>query len=539
MISFRKLASAIVVGTIVSLALTQLVFGQGRPFSSIANLKTGPNLLAAFKSVSREVRESVVTLSLDGTNTLSLGTIIDADGLVISKSSELRSVQLKARLANSNVVAARVIVRDPENDVALIKIEAKGLKPIDWTSDIAKPGQWSVSQGVDPEPDAVGIVSTPSRRLTARAYLGIGAATDPTAAPNSAPPRIGDVTDGFGAASAGLRRGDVILAVNNGVVRNWEELVSDLRLARPGDVVRIRFSRDGQEQETEARLFPSAAPEGSALRIGLTQAQQVGVSNMNENLAPLVAAAASARAALAPAELYLNPLSPDGIANRVEALRRAELEFAEARAAEATKLAALGIDVSVIQDPSRNSLPTMTEEQQNAINAMGTRLLPLVQAANAARNALSFSAIVTQPIASDLLQSRIEALRMAELNLAQARAQAMEKLQSSRAQVYPEQIATLVQQSMGGTAPRRGGIDRQTVMNRMGGEISERRSDFESVIQHDTVLDPSQCGGPLVNLQGKAIGLNIARDGRVASYALPSELVMRIIDDLRDEAGLN
>jgi S1-C subfamily serine protease len=52
-------------------------------------------------------------------------------------------------------------------------------------------------------------------------------------------------------------------------------------------------------------------------------------------------------------------------------------------------------------------------------------------------------------------------------------------------------------------------------------------------VQHDTVLKPNQCGGPIVGLQGKTLGLNIARAGRVASYAVPSDVVMGLLSDLK------
>jgi len=75
-------------------------------------------------------------------------------------------------------------------------------------------------------------------------------------------------------------------------------------------------------------------------------------------------------------------------------------------------------------------------------------------------------------------------------------------------------------------------------MNRLGGEVSQRAEGFELALQHDTALQPEQCGGPLVNLEGKAIGLNIARGGRVASYALPIALVKQISEDLKAKARL-
>jgi serine protease Do len=77
------------------------------------------------------------------------------------------------------------------------------------------------------------------------------------------------------------------------------------------------------------------------------------------------------------------------------------------------------------------------------------------------------------------------------------------------------------------------GSDRQERMNRLGGDVSQRAEGFGLAIQHDTVLQPWQCGGPLLNLDRKAIGLNIARAGRVASYALPAALVKQLIEDLK------
>jgi len=70
-------------------------------------------------------------------------------------------------------------------------------------------------------------------------------------------------------------------------------------------------------------------------------------------------------------------------------------------------------------------------------------------------------------------------------------------------------------------------------MNRMGGQLSSRRTGFPAVIQHDSLLSPTTCGGPLVTLDGKAIGINIARSGRVESFALPADVVQSYLTDLK------
>jgi len=74
--------------------------------------------------------------------------------------------------------------------------------------------------------------------------------------------------------------------------------------------------------------------------------------------------------------------------------------------------------------------------------------------------------------------------------------------------------------------------DRAEFQNSLGGPLSDRRAGFPLAIQHDSVLKPAECGGPLVDLDGKAVGLNIARAGRVESYALPASIVRETVDRL-------
>ncbi len=67
---------------------------------------------------------------------------------------------------------------------------------------------------------------------------------------------------------------------------------------------------------------------------------------------------------------------------------------------------------------------------------------------------------------------------------------------------------------------------RREQMNRLGVGVSGRRDGFPAVLQHDTVLKPADCGGPLVDLDGRVVGINIARGGRVETYAVPSDVLM-------------
>ena len=81
---------------------------------------------------------------------------------------------------------------------------------------------------------------------------------------------------------------------------------------------------------------------------------------------------------------------------------------------------------------------------------------------------------------------------------------------------------------------------KQTVpQDKLGGPLSKRRSGFPTVLQHDTVLEPKECGGALVDLNGKAVGINIARAGRISTYALPSSLVVPLIETMKQASKNN
>jgi len=64
---------------------------------------------------------------------------------------------------------------------------------------------------------------------------------------------------------------------------------------------------------------------------------------------------------------------------------------------------------------------------------------------------------------------------------------------------------------------------------------SIHNSGFPEVIQHDTDLFPHQCGGPLLDLSGRAVGMNIARAARIISYAIPAIAVQKVYRDLRED----
>ena len=68
---------------------------------------------------------------------------------------------------------------------------------------------------------------------------------------------------------------------------------------------------------------------------------------------------------------------------------------------------------------------------------------------------------------------------------------------------------------------------------RMSGPVSKRKDNFPMIIQHDVSLSVKDMGGPILNLDGKALGVNVARVDRVTTYALPAKLVRETLEKLR------
>ena len=64
-------------------------------------------------------------------------------------------------------------------------------------------------------------------------------------------------------------------------------------------------------------------------------------------------------------------------------------------------------------------------------------------------------------------------------------------------------------------------------------------SELNDVIQHELPLTPQAMGGPLVNLQGKAMGINIARADRVTTFTLPATVAIKVAGELKKAAANN
>jgi len=300
--------------------------------------RNGEETLRAFAPISEATRYSIVKFNVDGA-TVALGTVVDTNGLALTKASELKKGKLTCWLAIEKEVPAEVIATEEDEDVALVQVHAQGLKPVRWDTDQVSEGQWAITPGIAATPQAVGIISALPRRIRPpRALIGVQFEY------RGSTPKIQELLPGLGAEKAGLKAGDIIVGLNRVTVTNREQVVETLREFREGQTVKLRVRREEKEFDADVRLM-------------VPRSGQLGDE-----------------------------------------------------------------------------------------------------------------------------------------------------------------------------------VDPQQRQSRLTGQVSQRAEGFEQAIEHDSVLPPWLCGGPLVNLDGKAIGLNIARAGRVTTYALPARLVKQILDNLKSKA---
>ena len=71
----------------------------------------------------------------------------------------------------------------------------------------------------------------------------------------------------------------------------------------------------------------------------------------------------------------------------------------------------------------------------------------------------------------------------------------------------------------------------------MSGNFSPRRSGFPRVMQHDILSSRTEQGGPLLDLDGRCVGMNIARANRAESFAIPVEDLQELAARLMKQSG--
>lgn len=194
------------------------------------------------------------------------GVVVSSDGYILTKASEFQElgkpvisfgVDNPERSGTKKEIRfedVKLLVIDPEWDVALVKIEAAGLVPVTYapTSNVPQ-GTWVVANGATSRTTRralAGIVSAKIREIPASG----GAALGVVLSAKSKALEIEDVNEKSGARDAGMQKGDVILTIDGKPVKKIEEIAEALKNCKAGSTAKITWRRGKEEMTAEVRL---------------------------------------------------------------------------------------------------------------------------------------------------------------------------------------------------------------------------------------------------------------------------------------------
>ncbi len=220
-----------------------------------ANQRNNFTMLRAFSEAVSDARLSTVALYDEAGLRIALGAIVDSDGWIATKASQLPAVgKVTARLADDSEWAAEIVQRAADVDIALLRVERGGLTAVSWArTEIPMRGTWLATTDIDKTPSAVGVVSAGIQSIRpARAVLGVELIDSAAGA------AVVRVLRGTGAELAGLKVGDNIIAVNDTPVDSHGAFQKAIDGARGGQSFKLTFTRAEKELETYAQVMDLA-----------------------------------------------------------------------------------------------------------------------------------------------------------------------------------------------------------------------------------------------------------------------------------------
>ena len=215
---------------------------------------TGKEVTKAFEPI-RETLQKSSAVILDGWKSIAYGVVVSSDGQILTKASEIAKLnKFSVRVDRELYEEARVVAVSPEWDVALIKVEASGLIPVDWADGEVAHGTWVISNGSTSRTRRrvrVGIISANTREIggAVPVVLGLVLEAKEEEAGDGEGIVVQSVAEDGGAARAGLKEGDILREAEGKRLESREQLLDILKTKSAGDELKLLVERDGEQNE--------------------------------------------------------------------------------------------------------------------------------------------------------------------------------------------------------------------------------------------------------------------------------------------------
>lgn len=232
--------------------------GVGRIFcqqSLESNFRiSGAGVLGIFEP-QRQVLQKSSAVIYEGRKEIAYGVVLTEDGYILSKASEVEGISgLSVRVDLEFFKEAKVVLVDTRWDVALIKVDAKGLLPVIYAdhSELVQ-GTWVVVNGATSRTKRrllAGIISAKMREIPPEggAVLGVELKEDGKSL------EVSKVSAGSGAEEAGILPGDVIVSADGKAVKDINALFEILKEKKEGESMLVGVRRKKEKLELSVRL---------------------------------------------------------------------------------------------------------------------------------------------------------------------------------------------------------------------------------------------------------------------------------------------
>jgi len=196
---------------------------------------------------------------------VALGTVVGADGWILTKASEIPD-DPRCRLANGEIVPARVTGVDAAFDLAMLKIDKSGLCAVEWSKVSAQAvGTFVAAPHIEGTPAAFGIISVSKRQLEGPFPTKVVKAPLRNPPPFWRPEIFCKTVEGKefrvkgvvgSAAKSGICPGDVLLSINKRPILEHDDVMKCIQGCAPGDRILVELERAGKRAEIRLKLEP-------------------------------------------------------------------------------------------------------------------------------------------------------------------------------------------------------------------------------------------------------------------------------------------
>ncbi len=233
------------------------------------------SMMNLVRPVTEKISGSVVQV-YSGDRPVALGTIVAEDGFILTKRSELSGDPIRVRLSDGQLLPARVAAVRRSNDLAMLRVDGDlALKPAKFAGEIPPVASFVVSVGRKSNPIGLGVIGAKPRRISHQGRLGVLLQDDRTGRA-----MVRGVFPDSGAEAAGLKKGDLIVAINGRKERSRLGVIETLRGMFPGESVRLTITRNDEAEDSTTMDVDASIRDLNVMRESESDARVNGPRNV-------------------------------------------------------------------------------------------------------------------------------------------------------------------------------------------------------------------------------------------------------------------